>query len=395
VAHNRWWSNETVYARQNGGEYDFVVEHDAQMALPLEEHFWTDLLRESRKWGLTVYEQDWLNDQFNEMKATVSSVTLGRDWLRQMGGGAMKNGLNIQYCMAPSRAALTSLEIPNVVQARVSNDYQPGNDQWQIGISSMFAHALGVAPFKDNFWTTTNQTGNKYNRSELYPELQSLVATLSTGPVAPSDKIGHSNRTLIMRSCNSDGLILKPSRPATAVDSQIYQAAFNGFRGQVWSTYSNISGWIFGIIFATDFETTDRFVVGPQEAGFGDLFPNSYIYNWFAPSTAAPFTQSSPLVLTGCKRMPFCLYMTSPAFNVGSNEIELGGEMDKWVPMSPQRVRQIYITSDEMMITLAGGAHEVVKFAYAVNGQLQSTTCTLSSFGLATLYAIEAKCLPY
>lgn len=26
----------------------------------------------------------------------------------------------------------------------------------------MVAHALGVAPFKDNFWTTTNQPGNPY-----------------------------------------------------------------------------------------------------------------------------------------------------------------------------------------------------------------------------------------
>jgi hypothetical protein len=64
---------------------------------------------------------------------------------------------------APSRHALQTLEIPVVSQARVSNDYQPGNDQWKIGISSMFAHSLGVAPFKDNFWTTTDQPGNKYS----------------------------------------------------------------------------------------------------------------------------------------------------------------------------------------------------------------------------------------
>ena len=36
--------------------------------------------------------------------------------------------------------------------------------------------------------------------SEPYPELHALVATLSTGPVAPSDKIGYTNHTLIMRS---------------------------------------------------------------------------------------------------------------------------------------------------------------------------------------------------
>jgi hypothetical protein len=49
-----------------------------------------------------------------------------------------------------------------VFQARASDDYQPGNEQWRIGVSSMFVHAMGVAPFKDNFWTTQNQTGNIY-----------------------------------------------------------------------------------------------------------------------------------------------------------------------------------------------------------------------------------------
>ena len=47
-------------------------------------------------------------------------------------------------------------------QARASGDYKPGNDQWMIGISSILAHAMAIAPFKDNFWTTTTQPGNPY-----------------------------------------------------------------------------------------------------------------------------------------------------------------------------------------------------------------------------------------
>ena len=34
---------------------------------------------------------------------------------------------------------------------------------------------------------------------EPYPELQSVVSTLSTGPVGPSDMVGGSNRDTIMR----------------------------------------------------------------------------------------------------------------------------------------------------------------------------------------------------
>ena len=50
------------------------------------------------------------------MTATVSDVSLGRLWLRQMGQAAENNGLTVQYCMAPSRHALQSLEIPAVTQ---------------------------------------------------------------------------------------------------------------------------------------------------------------------------------------------------------------------------------------------------------------------------------------
>ena len=50
------------------------------------------------------------------MEATVSDISLGREWLRQMGEGARKNGMCIQYCMSPSRHAMQSLEVPVVTQ---------------------------------------------------------------------------------------------------------------------------------------------------------------------------------------------------------------------------------------------------------------------------------------
>ena len=62
VAHNRYWSSENVYAKQNGGQYDFVVEEER--SIPIEQKFWNDLIENSTKWGLTVYEQDWLHNEW-------------------------------------------------------------------------------------------------------------------------------------------------------------------------------------------------------------------------------------------------------------------------------------------------------------------------------------------
>ena len=58
---------------------------------------------------------------------------------------------------------------------------------------------------------------------ETHPALHSVIATLSTGPVGPSDAIDKFNISLILKSCNMDGLILKPSRPAFAINSQLWQ----------------------------------------------------------------------------------------------------------------------------------------------------------------------------
>ncbi|KAL3872441.1 hypothetical protein ACJMK2_040367, partial [Sinanodonta woodiana] len=59
---------------------------------------------------------DWLNVQFGYLKALQTSLTLGHDWLTQMGGSALKNNLTIQYCMANPRHALQSLTITPVTQ---------------------------------------------------------------------------------------------------------------------------------------------------------------------------------------------------------------------------------------------------------------------------------------
>ena len=47
------------------------------------------------------------------------------------------------------RHLLQSVEIPAVTQTRVSDDYTPGNSQWEIGDTTILATALGLASFKD------------------------------------------------------------------------------------------------------------------------------------------------------------------------------------------------------------------------------------------------------
>ena len=109
--------------------------------------------------------------------------------------GAKNHDINLLYCAAQPRQMLQSVEIDNVVSIRASGDYEPSNKNWHTGLSNIWTYALGLAPFKDTFWTSKVENGNPAypNMTENYPELEAVVATLSTGIVAISDKSEHQS----------------------------------------------------------------------------------------------------------------------------------------------------------------------------------------------------------
>jgi hypothetical protein len=200
------------------------------MSLPLQQEFWAWLLTKSvAEWGLTTYEQDWLYNELMGVDVLLTNATLGRQWLTQLGSGAAAAGVSVQLCMAYPRHALQSLEMPTATQIRASDDHVPGRGggntqvQWKMGYSSMLAWALGLAPFKDNYWSSAQQPGSSCgsNASEVTPSLHNAASTYSAGPVSPGDGVGLSDVAQILRACNAAGLLLHPSRPATALDSQV------------------------------------------------------------------------------------------------------------------------------------------------------------------------------
>lgn len=71
-----------------------------------------------------------------------------------MGTGAELNNILIKYCMSLPREILTSAMISSVNAARVSGDYRLSLDNWRIGLSSYLSSALGLAAFKDTFWSS-------------------------------------------------------------------------------------------------------------------------------------------------------------------------------------------------------------------------------------------------
>jgi len=384
--HNRYWSNETTYATQNGGPYNFLFNDKSggwgHIGVPTEQEFWDFLMETSKRWGLAVYEQDWLNDEFDNVDALRQDAQLGRQWLLQMGRAADKYGLTIQYCMSLSRHILQSLEIPAVTQARASTDYHPGATQWTLGVTSIFAHAVGIAPTKDNYWSTSVQPGNPYkdNPTEPYNRLQSAVSTLSAGPVAPSDKIGYSDAALILKACMADGTLLSHIVPATSVDATFpYLAGLTsaGPQGEVWTSGSVVGGQLFGSVFVANLNASYAL---PLEAVGYPSTSSVAVIEANTTSTVTVLGPGSSLTAKACGRYDFQLYSIAPVL---PNGWALIGETAKWVPVNSVRFSDLSYDDDSVTVTLNGAVNEaiVVSFYNSKTASIQNVSCKFGEEG--------------
>ena len=124
-------------------------------AAPSATQLFTAIMRNASRWGGVTYEQDWLDFESDEVVAKHMDVAAGGDWMAALGAGAEAAGLGVQLCMSHTRHVLAAARLRHVTQTRASNDYKEmGSDQWDIGRSSLFADALGLAPAKDSYVPT-------------------------------------------------------------------------------------------------------------------------------------------------------------------------------------------------------------------------------------------------
>eukprot|EP00656_Telonema_subtile_P056933 TRINITY_DN9247_c0_g5_i1.p1 TRINITY_DN9247_c0_g5~~TRINITY_DN9247_c0_g5_i1.p1 ORF type:complete len:792 (-),score=169.10 TRINITY_DN9247_c0_g5_i1:182-2557(-) len=407
MGHNRYWAVDNVYAKQNGGQYEFVVEKKGDgagfndYAWPTEQRFWDDLMYNSSKWGLFMYEQDWLDTEYDNMRHLNFDATAARTWLLQMGSAAERNGLTIQYCMSHCRHILQSVEIPAVTNARASGDYHPGNDQWQpLGNTGIFAWAVAIAPTKDNYWSTDVQTGSSYGDydsiKESYNRLQAAVSTLSKGPVAPSDKIGRSDALLISRSCAADGTLLQGDKPAMAIDSQHVQAAFKcdgcGPQGELWATYSALGQGSAGHAVLLGANLKQDYTVKLSEL---ELRPG--VAQWVAyevNTTDKVSVATSGIDFKACGKWDFQVFALAAVDQASG--LAFLGEVAKWVPVSGARFSDLQFShgagSSTASVLAKGTVGEKITFSWAQAGteaEVVSKDCVFPDSGSILVRAFK------
>lgn len=381
TAHNRFWSSDNAY-RNN---FTWIVDGD--MAFPVDQAFWEWLMGYGKSWGLYVYEQDWMFTEFIGLKQVLASTTLAREWLLQMGIAAENHGIVIQYCMLWPRMALMSLEIPSVTTARASTDYHAGkNEQWILGMSSLFLDSLELRPTKDNFFSTDHQ-GDGSQGTERYSRLHGLISTLTNGPIFPSDAINCSDPALILRACMSDGTLLRPERAATNIDSNILDKALargTGLKepGEIETTTSTVNEMTYIQLLAVrtqPYTMTSQELLSTLQYYRRDANSNSKYIAFEANATANPqiFDDDHPIQLPVTNKWSFHYWTIVPVL---SNGWSLMGEANtKWISVSTQRFENIHVTPSNVSVLISGVPGEVVSVMFLPPSSMSPITvhCTI------------------
>lgn len=230
---------------------------------------------------------------------------------------------------------------------RCSDDFQPEDAGWfakhilQCSYNDIFQGQLYYCDW-DMWWTDDGQALKN-----------SILRAISGGPVYVSDRIGRSNREVLMPLILSDGKVLRCDRPAMPVVDCLTSNPM--ISGRIFKLQNIANGC--GIIAAFNLDENDGEVDGTispsqVEGLYGKEF---VVYNFFTrKATILKYSESTELVLKN--RSEVALYIISEIIN-GFAPI---GRIDKFI--SPATIKSVKNRKIELT--------EEGPYAYFENGSL-------------------------
>ena len=423
ILHSRWFAANSTYVQS--GKYDFIIDHDSagdakHVAVPVDPKFFYDIMDKAKdRWLMATYEQDFLTATYENTKALQRTPGLARRWLKAMNEGAERAGVTIQYCMALPRHILQSAVMTRVTHIRASHDYGQSRaddtEQWSLmGFTNALIWSLGALPFKDTFWTSARNAGNVWgdDATELDSELQAVVSVLSAGPVSPSDKIGGLNVSILMKTCRSDGWILKPDRPAFLCNHALKLAVVDGRSpAHVWDAPAS-HDW--RIVFAANL-TRGSFAYPIPKDG------TPYVAKNIITGAVRDMRGMSSLILGPHQRRndtkdcretahahpssyaqyctPFELWLLAPVRAYGKWAAALLGETGKYVPVSRGRWTMMPLPDAFVAkVSCAPGESFVAQVAlFRGRGEMDviAVTCACDSIGATKPDAPVLRCTAF
>ena len=355
-----------------------------------------------------------------------------QSFILSMADSAHRHGASIMPCMSNPNVLLFATMTPAITHARASPDSHP-NSRNYIGFGGVSAWfwAVGIWPFKDVFYTNSTSkegaanipnSGYDKGRGEDQPWTHAVVAALSGGGVAPGDVVGGSDVDLILQTCRSDGVLLKPTSPAAYID-RTWQALFRlpdkggagvgvSGLGETSCADSVVSGLLYKICYVLP--PTRATAIEPAHIGLGSLRAaqgDSYVVytqrKYGGVMSGVERFGAGKLALKveehACNEAPDCLDSTQlfVAAPVLPNGWCVLGETTKIVSVSAQRIASISAGSDgaAVVVDLIGASGEHVEMGFMdAGGQVVVLRCAVGLSGRVRMRAGAASdantCVP-
>jgi len=244
-----------------------------------------------------------------------------------------------------------------------------------------------------------------HGMNEPMPETQTLLALLAGGPYGVADKAGSINRSLVMRTCREDGVLLRAAKPITMLDAA-WRSTFERtpktslsppLAGpnvtNVWGTFSQVGGLRWSYVLGIGLQ--EPFLLRVADlATTGELIAAEY-WHGLLRGQFTLLSGKRSAALAACPNPPKQLrymgssYMTfSPVL---SNGWCLLGEPEKIVTVSARRLAAVTVSGASLALRVRAAAGETFKLHLLPPVAVESLRRAATA-DTAALPAVQVEC---
>jgi hypothetical protein len=253
---------------------------DDLAAHPRDPTFFRQWFDDAARWGAICIEQDWMLMYWFGVRELRAVPGRAAAWQRSLNGHAQATGVDLLWCMATPADLMVAASLDRVIAVRTCDDYRFAGDPaflwtWFLTVNRL-TNVLGLSAFKDCFFTNADVIADDDAiDGDRHAELEALLAALSGGPVGIGDRIGRTDRDIVMRTCDSDGRLRRVDGALAAIDDCLFGGPARG-DGLMWATTTSTTGgqtwtYVVAINTATEARTlSDRF----------ELDDERLVYDW-------------------------------------------------------------------------------------------------------------------
>jgi hypothetical protein len=332
ITHARWIDPASPYR----------TEYTMSNNVSIDPAYWTTIAGYIANGGVTVYEQDWLNQ--NALPDT-GNLTDQDAFMDNMASAMASSGIGMQYCMPLPRHYLQGSKYPNLTTTRVSVDRFSSPRYQDFLYVSLLTSSLGAWPWSDTF--NSPETDNL------------LLATLSAGMVGVGDEIGTSSASNLLQSVRPDGVIVKPDEPIVPLDQTFLNQANGVDTPLVAATFTDFGGMRASYVYAFNVGTHTSASFTPAALGYsGQVLVLDYFANvGQLVDASAVYTEE----LSGGS----AYFIVAP---LGPSGIAFAGDPGKFVSLGKKRISQLSDNGTlSVSVAFASGETTVTLHGYAAS----------------------------